>query len=133
MADSSVLESLRAIGYNIDEDTIYIAKIRLLNEALYPVETGSGIRIPKFHEVKDLMIKSTAEEGLTLGGIIKNTDQMVDTMDKELKDLLYTFEENQLMPQRDIPYIFDIKSMHQYPPILEYSEALVLGNPLVSE
>ncbi|NMA86053.1 MAG: ATP-binding protein [Tissierellia bacterium] len=116
LADSSVLESLRAIGYNIDEDTIYIAKIRLLNEALYPVETGSGIRIPKFHEVKDLMIKSTAEEGLTLG-IIKNTDQMVDTMDKELKDLLYTFEENQLMPQRDIPYIFDIKSMHQYPHI----------------
>ena len=116
LADSSVLESLRAIGYNIDEDTIYIAKIRLLNEALYPVETGSGIRIPKFNEVKDLMIKSTAEEGLTLG-IIKNTDQMVDTMDKELKDLLYTFEENQLMPQRDIPYIFDIKSMHQYPHI----------------
>jgi len=116
LADSSVLESLKALGYNIEEDTIYIAKVRLLNEALYPVETGSNIRIPKFHEVKDLMIKSTAEEGLTLG-IIKNTDQMVDTMDSELKDLLYTFEENKLMPQRDIPYIFDIKSMHQYPHI----------------
>ncbi|NMA86585.1 MAG: ATP-binding protein, partial [Tissierellia bacterium] len=116
LADSSVLESLKAIGYNIEEDTIYIAKIRLLNEALYPVETGSDIRIPEFHEVKDLMIKSNPDEGLTLG-IIKNTDQMVDTMDEELKNLLYTFEEGKLIEQRDIPYIFDIKSMHQYPHI----------------
>lgn len=46
LADSSVLESLRAIGYDIENDTIYIAKIRLLNEALYPVETGSDIRVP---------------------------------------------------------------------------------------
>ncbi|NMA86691.1 MAG: ATP-binding protein [Tissierellia bacterium] len=116
LADSSVLESLRAIGYDIEEDTIYIAKIRLLNEALYPVETGSDIRVPEFHEVKDLMIKSNPDKGLTLG-IIKNTDQMVDTMDEELKNLLYTFEEGKLIEQRDIPYIFDIRSMHQYPHI----------------
>ncbi len=116
LADSSVLESLKAIGYDIEEDTIYIAKIRLLNEALYPVETGSDIRVPEFHEVKDLMIKSNPDEGLTLG-IIKNTDQMVETMDDELKNLLYTFEEGKLIEQRDIPYIFDIKSMHQYPHI----------------
>ena len=44
--DSSVLESLKALGYNIDEDTIYIAKIRLLNEALYPIQTGSDVRLP---------------------------------------------------------------------------------------
>ena len=116
LADSSVLESLRAIGYDIENDTIYIAKIRLLNEALYPVETGSDIRVPEFHEVKDLMIKSSPDEGLTLG-IIKNTDQMVDTMDSELKNILYTFEEGKLMGQRDIPYILDIRSMHQYPHI----------------
>ena len=116
LADSSVLESLKAIGYDIEEDTIYVAKVRLLNEALYPVETGSDIRVPIFDEVKDLMIKSYPNEGLTLG-IIKNTDQMVDTMDKELKDLLYTFEEDKLIKQKDIPYIFDIKSMHQYPHI----------------
>lgn len=116
LADNHVLESLRAIGYDIDEDTIYIAKIRLVNEASYPVETGSDVRIPEFSEVKDLMIKSSPEEGLILGEI-KNTDQMVKDMDDEFKDILYTFENNELNEQKGIPFIFNLRSMHQYPHI----------------
>ncbi|MDR7869671.1 MAG: ATP-binding protein [Tissierellaceae bacterium] len=114
--DNSVLESLRALGYNIDEDTIYIAKIRLLNEALYPIQTGSDVRIPEFAEVKDIMIKSKIDDGLVLG-IIKNTDDLAKDMDNEYKDLLYTFDEGNLKPQNDIPYILDLKSMHHYPHI----------------
>ena len=114
--DGAVLESLRSLGYNIDEETIYISKLRLLNEAMYPVQTGSDIRVPEFHEVKDLMIKTTLEEGLLLG-VIRNTDAMADGMDEEYKNLLYTFEEKGLMPQKEIPYILDLKSMHHYPHI----------------
>ena len=114
--DNSVLQSLRALGYNIDEDTIYIAKIRLLNEALYPIQTGSDVRIPEFIEVKDIMIQSKIDEGLVLG-VIKNTDDLANDMHNEFKDLLYTFEEGTLKHQRDIPYILDLKSMHQYPHI----------------
>lgn len=116
LADGSVIESLKALGYNIEEDTIYIGKIRLLNEALYPVETGCDVRVPTFDEVKDIMISSPADEGLILG-VIKNTDQMAKGMDQEYKNLLYTFEEGQLKQQMDIPYIFNIRSMHQYPHI----------------
>ncbi|MBV1819489.1 ATP-binding protein [Anaerosalibacter bizertensis] len=116
LVDSSVLESLKAIGYNVDEDTIYIAKVRLLNEAQYPIETGSDVRVPRFKEVKNLMVKSTKEEGLVLGAI-KNTDQMEKDMDEEFKKLLYLFEDGQLIPQKGIPFIFDLKSMHQYPHI----------------
>lgn len=114
--DGAVLESLRSLGYNIDEETIYIAKVRLLNEAMYPVQTGSDIRIPQFFEVKDLMIKTPRDEGLLLG-VIRNTDAMADGMDDEYKNLLYTFEEKGLMPQKEIPYILDLKSMHHYPHI----------------
>ncbi|MBU5255473.1 ATP-binding protein [Tissierella praeacuta] len=114
--DSSVLESLKTLGYNIDEETIYIAKVRLLNEALYPVQTGSDIRLPEFHEVKELMLRTKKEEGLVLG-VIRNTDDMAIGMDDEYKNLLYTFEESGLCPQREIPYILDIKSMHHYPHI----------------
>ena len=114
MVDSSVLESLKALGYNIDEDTIYISKVRLLNEALYPIQTGSDIRLPKFFEVKDLMIQSSLEEGLVLG-VIRNTDDMVEDMDEEFKDILHTFEEGSLVAQREIPYIMDLKSQHHYP------------------
>lgn len=114
LADSSVLESLKAIGYNVEEDTIYLAKVRLLNEALYPVQAGSDVRVPEFHEVKDLMISCSPKEGLVLG-IIKNTDQMAANMDEEYKDLLYIFEDGKVREQNEIPYIFNIKSMNQYP------------------
>lgn len=114
--DNAVLESLKSLGYNIDEETIYIAKVRLLNEALYPVETGSDLRVPAFEEVKDLMIKSSVREGLTLGAI-RNTDDMALGMDDEYKDLFYIFGEKGLEPQREIPYIMDLRSMHHYPHI----------------
>ena len=116
MVDASVIESLKALGYNIDEDTIYISKVRLLNEALYPVQTGSDIRLPKFSEVKDLMIQSTLEDGLVLG-VIRNTDDMAIDMDEKYKNLLQTFEEEELVPQREIPFIMDLKSQHHYPHI----------------
>lgn len=116
MVDSSVLESLKALGYNIDEDTIYISKVRLLNEALYPIQTGSDIRLPKFSEVKNIMIQSSKEEGLVLG-VIRNTDDMAADMDEEFKNILHTFEEGGLAPQREIPYIMDLRSQHHYPHI----------------
>lgn len=114
--DNSVLESLKALGYDVDEDTIYISKVRLLNEALYPIQTGSDARLPEFIEVKDIMIKSSQEDGLTLG-VIRNTDDMAMDMDEEFKNLLYTFEEGVLKAQREIPYIMDLRSMHHYPHI----------------
>ncbi|TJX13206.1 ATP-binding protein [Tissierella creatinini] len=114
--DNSVLESLKALGYDVDEDTIYIAKVRLLNEALYPVQTGSDARLPRFEEVKDLMIKTKKEDGLVLG-VIRNTDDMAEEMDEDLKNILYTFEEGKLITQKELPYIMDIRSMHQYPHI----------------
>ncbi len=114
--DNTVLESLKALGYDVDEDTIYISKVRLLNEALYPIQTGSDVRPPRFEEVKKVMIKSTREEGLTLGAI-RNTDDMYDEMDEVFKDLFYTFEEEKLKEQNEIPYIMDLKSMHHYPHI----------------
>lgn len=114
--DNSVLESLKSLGYDVDEDTIYIAKVRLLNEALYPVQTGSDVRLPKFIEVKDFMIKTTKKDGFVLG-VIRNTDDMVEDMEDEYKNILSTFEEGKIKPQMDIPYMMDFKAMHHYPHI----------------
>lgn len=116
MVDSSVLESLNAIGYNIDDETIHIGKLRLLNEAQYPVETASDVRSPKFYEVKDIMVKQRPDEGLVMG-IIKSTDEMIKDMDNELRDISPIFSDGTLISQKEIPFIFDIKSMHQYPHI----------------
>ncbi len=114
--DSAVLESLKALGYDVDEDTIYIAKVRLLNEALYPVQTGSDVRLPEFSEIKNIMLKTSPENGFVLG-VIRNTDDVAHGMDPELKNILQTFEESGLKEQRELPFIMDYKSMHHYPHI----------------
>ncbi|MDF5581214.1 hypothetical protein P3730_25385, partial [Vibrio parahaemolyticus] len=85
--DASVIESMKALGYDVDEETIYVAKLRLLEEALYPVETGSDVRIPRFSEIKNLMLRTKIEDGLCLG-VIRNTDTLYEECEEEYKDLL---------------------------------------------
>ena len=73
------------------------------------------------------MIRSAADEGLVLG-IIKNTMGMAENMDEEYKDLLYTLKKGSSKTKGHKFYIFDIKSMHQYPH--RVFAVLALGSPL---
>ena len=114
--DSSVIESLKVMGYDVNNETIYIGRLRLLKEAQYPVLTGSAVRIPKFEEVKRLLIPTEPEVGLVLG-VIKNTDDLTRDMDKKYSNLCKTFDEGNFYEQNDIPYILDYKAMHEYPHI----------------
>ncbi len=114
--DSSVLESLRAMGYDVSEETIYIGKLRFLKEAQYPILTGSDVRIPKFEEIQKIIAPTKPEEGLLLG-IIRNSDALTGDMDAEYKDLMDIYEEDKYEEQKDVPFIFDFKSMHEYPHI----------------
>lgn len=112
--DQSVISSLQAIGWNVNEETIYIAKLRLLREAQFPVMSGSKIRVPEFYEVKNLLISSEPETGLVLGAI-RNTDSLTLNMEDKYKGLFTTFENGIRIPQKDVPYILDYKSLHEYP------------------
>ncbi|SEG04243.1 hypothetical protein SAMN05660865_01612 [Caloramator fervidus] len=116
MVDNNILNSLKNLGYEIDENTIYIAKVRLVHEAKYPVTTGSIVRFPKFDEVKDLLLKCKRDEGLVLG-VIKSTEELLDTLDEELYDKFCILEDGKIIKQNGVPFIFDIKSMNQYPHI----------------
>lgn len=116
LIDSGVLNALNQLGYKVGEETIHIGKVRLLVEADYPICTGAKVRKPHFLEVKDLFIKCRENEGLLLGEI-KSTDDMINTMDEELKDLFCTFEKGSVVSQKGVPFIFDIKKMQQYPHI----------------
>lgn len=113
--DSNVIESLEAIGYIVDEETIYVAKCRLLNEANYPIETGSPVREPQFAEIKDYLINGSLEEALIVGAI-KNTDKVYSQMDENLKGHFHLME-GDIKPQGDVPFMFNINEMNQYPHI----------------
>lgn len=114
--DSDVLSSLESMGYKVGDETVYVAKLRFFEELLYPPLTGSDLRAPVFDEIKNLLIDTLPKESLILGSI-KNTDNIAEGMDDIYKDLFTTFQNNEFIKQRELPYLFDYKSMHQYPHI----------------
>ncbi|KRQ86334.1 AAA-like domain protein [Caloramator mitchellensis] len=116
MADREVLNSLKNLGYEVDENTIYIAKVRLIVEAKYPVATGSLVRVPSFSEVRDLLVSVNPENGLVLG-VIKSTEELKTSLDPVFEDKLCLFENGNIQLQNGVPFVFDIKSMNQYPHI----------------
>lgn len=114
--DQSVIDSLYKLGYDVNNEVIYLAKLRLLEEAMYPIMAGSSVRVPKFDEIKNLIIKSSPKDGLVLG-VIKNTDDLYEHADEELKNIVYTFENGERKNQNDFPYIFNVSEFSQYPHI----------------
>ncbi len=114
--DSDVLSSLGSMGYDVGDETVYVAKLRFFEELLYPPLTGSDLRAPDFDEIKNLLIETKPNNSLILGSI-KNTDNIAEGMDDIYKNLFSTFENNEYLKQRELPYLFDYKSMHQYPHI----------------
>lgn len=114
--DSDVLSSLGSMGYDVGDETVYVAKLRFFEELLYPPLTGSDLRAPVFDEIKNLLIDTLPKESLILGSI-KNTDNIAEGMDDVYKDLFSTFQNKEFIKQRELPYLFDYKSMHQYPHI----------------
>ena len=114
--DSDVLSSLGSMGYDVGDETVYVAKLRFFEELLYPPLTGSDLRTPEFDEIKSLLIDILPKDALILGSI-KNTDNIAKGMDDIYRDLFTTFQNNEFIKQRELPYLFDYKSMHQYPHI----------------
>lgn len=114
--DQSVIDSLLALGYDVNNEVVYLAKLRLLEEAMYPIMAGSAVRVPDFDEIKNLIIKSSPKDGLVLG-VIKNTDDLYKNADEELKNIVYTFENGERKNQKDLPYIFNVSEFSQYPHI----------------
>ncbi len=114
--DQSVIDSLLALGYDVNNEVVYLAKLRLLEEAMYPIMAGSAVRVPEFDEIKSLIIKSSPKDGLVLG-VIKNTDDLYKNADEELKNNVYTFENGERKNQKDLPYIFNVSEFSQYPHI----------------
>ena len=114
--DSDVLSSLGSMGYDVGDETVYVAKLRFFEELLYPPLTGSDLRAPVFAEIKNLLIDTLPKESLILGSI-KNTDNIAEGMDDVYRDLFSTFQNKEFLKQRELPYLFDYNSMHQYPHI----------------
>ncbi|WZX99830.1 ATP-binding protein [Bacillus sp. FSL W7-1360] len=114
--DRDVLQTMEQIGYDIGQDDIHLAKVRLFEEAGTPIQTGATVRHPQFSEVKHLLITTTPEQGMVLGEV-KSTDFVYKSIPSALNDLVMVQEQGELRTQNGIPFIFDIRAMQQYPHI----------------
>jgi DNA helicase HerA-like ATPase len=117
LVDPDVLDSMRSLGFDLKNETIYVAKLRLLEEVNKPITVGSHVRVPIFSEVEKLLVKKRPAEGLTLG-VIMGTGDVAKGMPEDLLDvaLLYNKEEG-IIPQNGVPFVFDYRSMDNYPHI----------------
>ncbi|QGT99265.1 Bipolar DNA helicase HerA [Candidatus Syntrophocurvum alkaliphilum] len=115
LIDSDVVKTLGNLGYHIQDEMIYIAKIRILSELFYPVKTGAVVREPLFEEVEDLLIKAFPNVGLTLG-IIQGTEGLLSSLPSELSNIAPLFNDKKgVISQNGVPFILDYKSMQSYP------------------
>ncbi|KXO14790.1 hypothetical protein HMPREF3189_01513 [Clostridiales bacterium KA00134] len=114
--DDDVLKSLSGLGFDVDEDTIFVARLRFFKEAMYPILTGSNVRLPDFEEVKKILLKTDPEKGLVLG-VVKNTDDLYKQAEDKYKNLVKIFDDENIKKQNDLPYVFDYKGLHEYPHI----------------
>ncbi|OLO27445.1 ATPase [Alkalihalophilus pseudofirmus] len=116
IVDAQVIKTLEQLGYDIGADEINLSKVRLFEEAIQPIQTGAIVRAPEFAEVQHYLVKVSPEEGLVLGEI-RSTDHLLKTLPSNLNNLMDIQEYETIRQQNGVPFIFDIKSMQQYPHI----------------
>lgn len=114
LVDGEVFKALGTLGYEVQNEMIYVAKLRMLSELFYPVKTGASIREPQFSEVEELLIRSYPDKGLCLG-VIQGTEGLTASLPEVFRDIAPLYNKNGIQPQTGVPYIFDYKSMQDYP------------------
>lgn len=111
-----IVSALQAFGYELERDTVYLGKIRVISELFYPVKTGSETRIPVFPEVSDLLLPAEPQKSMALG-VILGTETLDPTLPGELRDLTPLLQEGQVVEQQGVPFLLDYRSMQDYPHI----------------
>lgn len=112
--DERIISHLKILGFEVQEEDINIGKLKMLDEPPYPIKIGSEVRRAKFDEIKNIL--KIREEGLILGGI-KNSERFFDELPENLKNLYFFTENGEDKIQKEIPFIFSINEMSEYPHI----------------
>ncbi|SHH00042.1 hypothetical protein SAMN02745221_01447 [Thermosyntropha lipolytica DSM 11003] len=116
LVDQEVVASLSSLGYNLEEEMIYTAKVRILSELFYPISTGAKVRYPCFAEVEELLLKTSPDKGLALG-VILGTEGLTASLPLPYRRVAPLYEKGEIKPQTGVPFIFDYRAMNNYPHI----------------
>ncbi len=115
LIDSRVWEGLEQIGFNVGDETIHLAKVRMLGNLPSPVAVGAAVRVPSFEEVRDLLIPCPPDRGLVLG-VFLGTEELQQGLPPALREIAPLFVKGAgVLPQSGTPFIFDYQAMQEYP------------------
>lgn len=110
------LKELGLTGFFTDVSTIYIASAVIEKELLTPIPPLCKARKAEFSDIKDILINTTSEKGLTIG-VIRGTEMIYSELPDEYKNIAPLLEKNVINKQNAVPFIFDINKMNQFPHI----------------
>ena len=115
LIDDQVWEGLEQIGFNLGDETIHLAKVRMLGDLPSPVAVGANVRVPDFSEVRDLLIPCPPDRGLVLG-VFLGTEELQQGLPPELQQIAPLYIKGAgVLPQSGAPFIFDYRAMQEYP------------------
>lgn len=112
--DERIISHLKILGMDVEEEDINIGKLKMIDEPPYPIKIGSEVRRAKFNEIENIL--KIKKEGLLLGGI-KNSERFYNELPENLKNLYFILENGKEYPQKEVPFMFSIKEMSEYPHI----------------
>jgi len=116
-SESGIYTSLKEAGFLEKENTIYMAKCKLLEELQTPITPSSEIEIPNFEDIEELLMKRSPQTGFTLG-IIRGTEQLQSTLPEHLQNVAPLFEKGEgVIDQQGIPFVLDYYAFREYPHI----------------
>ncbi len=117
LIDSQVWEGLEQIGFSLGDETIHLAKVRMLYDLSLPVAVGAMVRVPDFSEVRDLLAPCPPDRGLVLG-VFLGTEELNGGLPQDLQEIAPLYVKGSgVLPQNGVPFIFDYRSMQEYPHI----------------
>ncbi|MDD3840169.1 MAG: ATP-binding protein [Clostridia bacterium] len=115
--DDSVMKNLSQLGFDIDKETVHIAKVRMVGELTRPITVASSVRLPQFKEIEHIVMQKRPEKGLALG-VIRGTENIQSSLPNELKNISLLYDKNRgIIPQQGIPFVYDYYALREYPHI----------------
>ena len=113
---SAIYSSLESLGLMSEDGTIYVGKLKILEELQTPIQTGANIRVPEFKEIEEWLMPTRVKEGFLLG-VVKGTEDLQDSLPEEVKNIspLYNSATRQVEDQSGIPFILNHIKFSEYP------------------
>lgn len=114
--ESGIYNSLKELNM-LNENALYMGKMKILEERYTPISVGVTAREPEFKDLEKLLIKASPKSGFTLG-VIKGTESLQGKLPNEFQNIAPLFDTKKgIIPQQGIPFIFDYYKIREYPGI----------------